>query len=191
MLRTRRDASTKVKVCAVGEEAVGKTSLIRRYVADTFEEEYTRSIGTLLSKKTIKVEDAEGHPVKVDAVIWDIMGRRSFTDLLKGAYFQRARGVFAVCDITRRQTLGALHGWLVKFRSAVGLAPAVIMVNKSDLHGKARISEKDVMKIGKTYGAPHFLTSAKTGRNVSEAFESLMREILRPGKQKVSGPRGE
>ncbi|MEE9164539.1 MAG: hypothetical protein V3U17_07105 [Thermoplasmata archaeon] len=98
-----------MKICALGEEAVGKTSLIRRYVADKFEGPYTRTIGTLLSKKTVKLEEPEGKPVKVDAAIWDIMGRRSFPDLLQGAYFHRAQGAFAVCDLTRRDTMEALQ----------------------------------------------------------------------------------
>lgn len=172
------DDWTKLKICAVGEEAVGKTSLIRRFVADTFDGEYMRTMGTLISKRTVEGEGPEGRPMTVDVVIWDIMGKRTFSDLLKGAYFREAKGVFAVCDITRRETLSALHGWFLKFRSEVGLAPAVVMANKVDLPGPARVTAEEIEKVGGTYGAPFFLTSAKTGDKVSLAFEELIRAIL-------------
>lgn len=181
MLQAPKKPERKLKICALGEEAVGKTSLIRRYVADKFEGEYTKTIGTLLSKKTVKLDEPGGKPVKVNAVIWDIMGRRSFPDLLQGAYFHRAKGVFGVCDLTRRDTLGALHGWFLKVKGAIGHVPSVIMANKSDLLERSQVRKKDLMKVSKTYGSSYFLTSAKTGTHVTQAFESLVRAIIQRG----------
>ncbi|MFQ5986249.1 MAG: Rab family GTPase [Thermoplasmata archaeon] len=182
MRRTPGLSRKKLKICALGEGMVGKTSLIRRYVADKFEGDYTRTVGTLLSKKTLKLEEPGGHSVKVDAVIWDIMGQKGFVDLLKGAYFKEANGVFAVCDVTRRDTLEALHGWLFKVKSAAGNVPSVIMANKSDLLDRSQVRKKDLMKMSETYGSPYLLTSAKTGSNVPRAFESLVRAVLQRGK---------
>ncbi|NIN69526.1 MAG: GTP-binding protein, partial [Anaerolineae bacterium] len=163
-----------MKICAVGEEAVGKTSLIRRFVADKFSEEYIKTVGTHLSKKTVRLEDLDGGPIKVDAIIWDIMGQRSFSDLIQDAHFQGAKGVFAVCDITRTDTLGKLNGWLVKLFSTVGLVPVVIMANKWDLKTARQVRKEDMMRMSETYGSPYFLTSAKTGQNVPQAFEDLI-----------------
>ncbi|MFQ5986593.1 MAG: Rab family GTPase [Thermoplasmata archaeon] len=171
----------KMKICAVGEEAVGKTSLIHRYVADTYEDDYIRTIGTLISKKTIELERAEGEPPVVDAVIWDIMGRKGFMDLLRDAYFYRANGVFAVLDTTRKATLEALHGWLEGVSNAVGTLPIVILANKEDLKKEANVTKKDVKAFAEGWDAVHFYTSAKTGKNVREAFEKLIHAAYERG----------
>ncbi len=63
----------KMRICAVGEEAVGKTSLIRRFVGDVFAEEYIRTIGTLINKKTLEVGHSDGEPAVVDAVLLGVL----------------------------------------------------------------------------------------------------------------------
>ncbi len=171
----------KMKICAVGEEAVGKTSLIHRYVADKYEDDYIRTIGTLISKKTVELEGAEGEVAVVDAVIWDIMGRKGFMDLLRDAYFYRANGVFAVMDTTRKDTLEALHGWLEGVTNAVGTLPIVILANKEDLKEEADVTKKAVKDFVKGWNATLFYTSAKTGKNVGEAFEVLIHAAFERG----------
>ncbi len=185
MLQTVRKARLKLKVCTVGEEAVGKTSLVRRFVADKFDGDYIRTIGTLISKKTLELEDPMGEPVEVDAVIWDIMGRQGFMDLLKDAYFYKANGVLAVCDMTRRETMEALHGWLKGVYNAAGPLSTIVLSNKSDLKGQLQIKEEDMVEMSEFYSAPYFMTSAKTGDNVYSAFESLIRSILQQRRQEV------
>ncbi len=171
----------KMKICAVGEEAVGKTSLIHRYVADSYEDDYIRTIGTLISKKTVEMEGADGEPAVVDAVIWDIMGRKGFMDLLRDAYFYRANGVFGVLDTTRKVTLEALHGWLEGVTNAVGSVPILILANKEDLKKEADVTKKDVKAFAEQWDATLFYTSAKTGNNVGEAFEGLIHAAYERG----------
>ncbi len=184
MAQARAKRRFKLKICTVGEEAVGKTSLIRRFVADKFEGEYIRTIGTLISKKTIEFEDPMGEPVEVNAVLWDIMGRQGFMELLKDAYFYKANGILAIADLTRSDTLEALNGWLKGVHSAAGDISATILVNKSDLVEEAQVKEKEVVELSKAYEAPWYMTSAKTGENVATAFEVLIRMIL----QEQRGP---
>jgi small GTP-binding protein len=171
----------KMKICAVGEEAVGKTSLIHRYVADKYEDDYIRTIGTLISKKTIEMEGTKGEPAVVDAVIWDIMGRRGFMDLLRDAYFYRANGVFAVLDRTRKATLEALHGWLEGVSNAVGKLPIVVLANKDDLKKEANVTKKDIKAFAQDWDATPFMTSAKTGKNVGDAFQELIHAAYERG----------
>ncbi len=182
MAQARAKRRYKMKICTIGEEAVGKTSLIRRFVADKFEGEYIRTIGTLISKKTVKLEDPMGQPLEIDAVLWDIMGRQGFMELLKDAYFYKANGVLAVADITRGDTLQSLNGWLQGVHSAAGDVSATILVNKSDLEDEVEVKKKDIVELGRAHEAPWYLTSAKTGENVALAFEGLIRMILQePG----------
>ncbi len=174
MQEAPQKARMKMKICAVGEEAVGKTSLIDRYMANVFTVTYRRTIGTMISKKTLELEGNNGEPAVIDAVIWDIMGRKGFMDLLQGAYFYRANGVFAVLDTTRKGTLEALHGWLEGVYRSVGELPIVILANKEDLKKDAETTKKEVEAFAESWGAAHFYTSARTGENVREAFEKLV-----------------
>src|SRR3989454_527501 len=79
----------KSKICLVGEKGVGKTSLIRRYVTDQFDDHYVRTLGAKVEKKTMRVEVPERR-AKVDMTmaIWDIIGHVGFRALLGDAFFR-------------------------------------------------------------------------------------------------------
>ena len=164
----------KSKVCLVGEKAVGKTSLVRRFVMNMFDEQYVTTIGTRVSKKEVHISMPDlAQSVQVDLMIWDIMGEKGFRELLKDAYFYGANGILAVADLTRRRTLDDLDDWIDSVEQVVGKVPILIVVNKVDLTSNARFQERDVAQFAKAYGAEFFLTSAKTGDQVETAFARL------------------
>lgn len=163
----------KSKVCLVGEKAVGKTSLVRRFVMNMFDEQYVTTIGTRVSKKEVHVSMPDvARSVQVDLMIWDIMGEKGFRELLKDAYFYGANGILAVADVTRRRTLDDLDDWIDSVEQIVGKVPTIIVVNKTDL-SNAQFRERDVAQFAKAYGSEFFLTSAKTGEHVEAAFARL------------------
>ena len=164
----------KSKICLVGEKAVGKTSLIRRYVLDMFDDQYVTTIGTRVSKKEARVFLPERDMlVDVDMQIWDIMGEKGFRELLKEAYFYGANGILAVADLTRRKTLDDLDDWIDGVEQVVGKVPILIAVNKSDLVSSAQYGEKDVEQVAKAFDCPYILTSAKSGERVEDAFRQM------------------
>ena len=164
----------KSKVCLVGEKAVGKTSLIARYVQDMFSDRYIVTIGTKVSKRTIAVRNPETDAdVSLELTIWDIMGEKGFRELLKDAYFYGANGILAVCDLTRFSTLEDLDDWIDPVIKIVGEVPVHVAVNKVDLAPQAQYDEDGVRAFAKAYGAPYVFTSAKTGENVEAAFRAL------------------
>jgi len=170
----------KIKVCLVGEAAVGKTSLIRRFVLDDFDDKYIQTLGTKVSKKEIAVPAWEGsEAVKVDMTIWDIMGQKGFRELLKEAYFYGAKGVIAVADVTRRTTLDDLDDWIEGVYSVTGKIPIQFMANKWDLKDQAELGEEELTQATKAYDSPFFFTSAKTGENVEKSFQDLAERIAR------------
>jgi small GTP-binding protein len=168
----------KMKVCLVGEAAVGKTSLIRRFVHDDFDDKYIQTLGTKVSKKEILLDVPPGDgAIKVDMTVWDIMGQKGFRELLKEAYFYGAKGIIAVCDVTRKNTLDDLDDWIEGVYSVTGRIPIEIFANKVDLEDKMEIGREEVEQFSKAYDSPWHFTSAKTGKNVEEAFKSLARRI--------------
>ncbi len=178
-------ARVKMKICAVGEEAVGKTSLIRRFVADVFDGEYVRTFGTLLSKKTVEVEGPRRQPTVVDVVLWDIMGQQGFMNRVKDDYFFNANGVFAVLDVTRKESQKALFRWLTRVFDADEPPSVIILANKSDLHDQREVPQEDLEILSEAYDAPFYFTSAKTGANCHLAFEDLVKLALERGGRPV------
>ncbi len=166
----------KLKICLVGEPAVGKTSLIRRFVMDKFDDKYLTTIGTKVSKKELVLDDG----TKVILMVWDIMGQPSFRQMLKESYFYGANGIIAVTDITRKQTLDAMPDWIGTIRSVVEKdLPAVFLGNKADLKDSAQFGEDEINQMAELYRGKAFLTSAKTGAHVNEAFTYLAEEIIK------------
>ncbi len=166
----------KVKICLVGEGAVGKTCLIRRFIHDQFDDRYISTLGAKVSKKEILVEGDSG-PVSVDMTIWDIMGEKGFRELLKEAYFHGAQGVLAVCDVTRQETLTDLDEWVAAVVKVTGQIPVELLANKVDLKDEIVVSQEAVESAAKVHGAPFLFTSAKTGENVEVAFANLAKMI--------------
>ena len=170
----------KVKVCLVGEAAVGKTSLIRRFVLENFDDKYIQTLGTKVSKKEMTVVGPDGAgDLKIDMTIWDIMGQKGFRELLKEAYFYGAKGILAVCDVTRKKTLEDLDDWIEGVYSVTGKIPIEFLANKVDLKDQSEVREDDMVQAAKAYDSPFRFTSAKTGINVEIAFQSLAERIAK------------
>ncbi len=166
----------KAKICLVGDVAVGKTSLIKRYVQESFDDRYVATVGTKVTKTTL-VADWKGVPATIDLMVWDIMGEKGFRSLLRDAYFEGAHGVLAVCDLTRKETFYDLNNWVQMVRKQVGDVPIVFLGNKADLGERVVVSPEELARMGAILNATYFLTSAKTGLNVNEAFQTLAEAI--------------
>lgn len=174
------DESRKLKICLVGDVGVGKTSLIRRYVLDVFDDKYIATIGTKVTKKEIQVKDPKtGAPTDLILLVWDIMGQPSFREVLREAYFYGAQGALAVCDVTGKESLGELRYWIKAMTATTGDVPIVFLGNKCDLKDEARVTHEELEVFAKKHDSPAFLTSAKTGYNVEVAFNTLVERILR------------
>lgn len=175
-----RKEKLKAKVCLVGDNSVGKTSLIRRYVFDDFEDKYLATLGAKVTKKMERVPFPElGVEYQVLMIIYDIMGAKEFRSLLREAYFFGAQGLIAVCDMTSGDTFESLEDWIVNAYNVTGQVPVELLGNKIDLRDRLVISEGEIRKLGQSYGGPHKLTSAKTGDNVEPAFGDIARLLAK------------
>ncbi len=163
----------KTKICLVGDNNVGKTSLIRRFVLDTFDDKYTSTIGTKVTKKEVTVKKDKGRDINLSMLIWDIMGQKGFRELLRESYFYGAEGAICVCDVTSRESLEELKYWIKSMESITGHIPMIFIGNKCDLTDKATVTKQDLEKVATSYGSPAMVTSAKTGEGVENAFMRL------------------
>lgn len=159
------------KVCLLGDFAVGKTSLIRRFVEGKFDEKYLSTIGVNISRKRLPRDDHF-----LNFILWDLAGGESFTNPIK-SYLRGAAGAFIVCDLTRTNTLQALTYYAQEIYLVAPQAPFVLLGNKSDLQASHAISTADLESISQQLKAPFLLTSAKNGANVEAAFSLLADRI--------------
>ncbi len=149
---------------------VGKTSLLRRFVTGTYDEEYLSTLGTVVKKKS---EHSPKTDTTVHMIIWDISGQPEFKRIHASA-FKDSAGVLAVCDITRPETAQHLQDWMMTIEEhANKKVPVLILANKSDLEEEYS-NKAEMVKVTLDYfGLPTLMTSAKTGYNVRKAFIML------------------
>ncbi|MFX1512234.1 MAG: Rab family GTPase [Promethearchaeota archaeon] len=173
------------KVCLLGDGAVGKTSLRERFLGRPFRKSYSHTIGADFAMKEGKVRD-----IDVKYQIWDLAGQAAFREI-RGVYVLGAVGALVVFDQTRISSFEALPQWIKEFwqHNGKGIMPVVILGNKADLtapRGKkvtqAKIKRFCAAQTKKTqergFKVEYLKTSAKTGLNVSEAFEKLGEAVL-------------
>ncbi len=165
----------KAKVCLVGEFAVGKTSLVNRFVHNIFRDRYFATIGARITKA--EVDEVGSETTQVVMTLWDIMGEKGFRELLKEAYFDGAHGALAVCDMTRPETLDELEGWLSALDRIAGKVPVVLVGNKTDLEEEIVTREDEIARFAEDRSCHYLVTSAKTGENVRAAFQVLAEVI--------------
>lgn len=154
------------KIVLLGNEGVGKTSLVKRYVHSIFNDEYLTTIGIKISKKVVEVGD-----VSVNLMLWDIAGNM-MSKTLYNNYLKGAHGVFLVCDAMRPETYENIikEKEIILSKDYIGTHTAVI-INKSDL-----IPDDPTVYLSNF--EYDFLTSAKNGDNVELAFQEMAANII-------------
>jgi small GTP-binding protein len=159
------------KICLLGDFAVGKTSLVRRFVYNRFEDKYLSTIGVKVSSKTVAVA-SHGQPTEVTMMIWDLAGSEEFNSV-RSSYLRGTSGAILVCDLTRAETLSRLLMYIDELARAKSTVPIIIAANKADLINDAQLSQDDVSRFAASANAPCYLTSAKVGDEVETLFRHL------------------
>lgn len=166
------------KICLLGDFGVGKTSLVRRFVYDLFDERYLSTVGVKVSRKGLVIPVPE-EPVEVTMLLWDLAGNEAF-DAYRAAYMRGSAGTILVCDLSRPQTLASLSDYVTQMRSVSPNCQFVVAGNKRDLmEGQALAQRKaQVESIAMQLNAPFFLTSAKESVQVEEMFRYMGLALL-------------
>src|SRR5437879_11616686 len=148
----------QLKICHVWERCFVKSSLILRYVLDQFDDKYVRTLGAKVEKKTMRIDIPERHAqVEISMAIWDIIGHVGFRQLLGDSFFNGAQGILAVADLTRRETLPVLTGWVEAVESVAGKVPVVLVANKADLTAEAQFGAAELAEMADTFDCTYVL----------------------------------
>ena len=161
----------KLKILIIGDSAVGKTSLLLKYVENYFPETHMATIGVEYKTKVI-----ETSKYKVNLNIWDTTGQERFKSITK-SFFNGANGIVFVYDITESSTFSGVKNW-IKDSDPYGKFESVLCGNKDDLKEKRQVKTDALKEYGLKKKIAVFETSAKTGHNVNEAFKQLVDLIL-------------
>jgi small GTP-binding protein len=154
------------KICMLGAPAVGKTSLVTRFVQSIFSEKYLTTVGVKIDKKTVDVSGTE-----VTLVLWDLAGESDFQHL-ELSYLRGASGYLLVADGTRRKTLDTAVELQTRVSAALGSVPFVFVINKADLTEEWEIAEGRLSEL-RSAGWTIRSSSAKDGTGVDEIFSEL------------------
>lgn len=159
------------KICLLGDFAVGKTSLIRRFVEGRFDDRYLSTIGVKISRKPIEMAD-----FTLNLLIWDLASGDDFSKS-SANYLRGAVAALIVCDLTRPDTLAGFQFYTSQMRQINPGAILLFAGNKADLAEERAITDEELQAICQTLGGSCLDTSAKTGYQVEEAFQRLAQQI--------------
>lgn len=158
------------KVCLLGAFAVGKTSLVSRFVQSIFSEKYHTTIGVKIDRKVVPVGEQEWQ-----LILWDLAGEDEFLQL-RTSYVRGSSGYLLVVDGTRKATLDVALSLQKRVSEILGNVPFVIVFNKADLMSEWEMPQhitEDLFDRAWDW----VMASAKTGEGVEEAFHILVRKM--------------
>jgi len=170
------------KVIVAGDGGVGKTTLLKRYIDNTFDLHTKMSIGVEIHQKVVEIDDK----IRCELILWDLGGQDHFRFLLD-RFVDGASGALLMFDLTRISTLFNLEEWTSIVRKHDETLPCILLGGKYDLLETQSYDDEKALSMQKETNCAYFLkVSSKTGENVNYAFELLVREILKHKKIDIS-----
>ncbi|CAH1171255.1 unnamed protein product [Phaedon cochleariae] len=172
--------SYNFKVVLLGEGCVGKTSLVLRYVEDSFNSKHLSTIQASFLNKKINLDGN-----RLNLSIWDTAGQERF-HALGPIYYRSSNGAILVYDITDMDSFQKVKSWVKELRKMLGTEISLAIVgNKSDLEKDRHVSLEEAERYAEKVKAMHFQTSAKLNKGVEEMFLAVAQKMLDESKEKA------
>jgi len=176
------ESLSKYKLVFLGDQSVGKTSIITRFMYDTFDITYQATIGIDFLSKTMYLEDRT-----VRLQLWDTAGQERFRSLIP-SYIRDSSVAIVVYDITNRNSFVNTIKWIDDVRNERGNNVVIMLVgNKTDLADKRQVSMEEGEAKAKEYDIMFTETSAKAGFNIKALFRKVASAL--PGIDQNSAPK--
>ena len=163
------------KIVILGEAAVGKTSLVKKFCEGSFLEGYKTTIGSDFYVKNFSIGDT-----KISLSLCDLAGEHRFKTILP-TFCKGANGAVICFDLTRRKTYIRLADWIEFLWEITGIIPAVLVGNKADLKDLRVVEADEAQEYAKQCGMEYYESSAKSGEGVVDIFEALAKKIIEEG----------
>jgi len=175
----------KFKLVFLGDQSVGKTSIITRFMYDKFDTTYQPTIGIDFLSKTMYLEDRT-----VRLQLWDTAGQERFRSLIP-SYIRDSSVAIVVYDVANRQTFQNVSKWIDDVHRERGSGDVIIVLvgNKTDLVDKRQVSISEGEDKGKEHGVMFIETSAKENFNIKALFRKIAAAL--PGMDSYSATRSE
>jgi small GTP-binding protein len=166
------------KVVLIGDGAVGKTSLVRKFMEGRFKMDYLPTIGTQIYTKDVLGEG----DANIKLVVWDISGQPAFSSV-RPDYYRGAKGIVLMFDLTRSETFEHLDGWINEAKKYTRSPQVILAGSKCDLERDRKVSLNHGEAYASKIKAPYLETSAKDGKNVEKVFAMLAEMLLEDSLQ--------
>lgn len=171
------------KTMVIGEGAVGKTTLVNRYVTGVFERDYKTTIGSQFAVKLAQISPPDKeYATGIKLQAWDVAGQARFKAVRK-MYYSGAAGIILVFDVTRRRSFTELSKWVQEADESIGgRVPMVCVGNKTDLPDRA-VPSDEAKRWAEDQGFLYMESSAKTGEGVADMFTVLAEVMWREARK--------
>ena len=179
--------SLKFKLIVIGDQSTGKSSLINRYLKDTFEENCQSTIGIDFQTKTVNIHDQE-----VRIIIYDTAGQEKFRSIIP-MYIREAQVILFIYDISNKLSFDSIPNWFSEVLNIKNEEAIFILIgNKSDLDYRREVKYEEGEKLANEKNIYFEEVSAKTGKNINELFTSkIYEEIYKKFKHKFNEKKNE
>lgn len=167
------------KILVGGNGGVGKTSLLRRYVDDVFDDSTIETIGVDFFIKEVTIEEIDAH---CTLQLWDLGGQVRFRYMLEN-FVMGSRGALLLFDMTKMPVINEILEWVNIVRIHDFNLPILLVGTKLDLDSVIAVDRESAMHIKNTFNMIDYIqTSSKTGHNVSDVFTRIIQYIIMKSK---------
>jgi len=168
----------KIKVTVIGDGSVGKTSLIQKFTQGTFQTDYIKTIGAQLTKYKTEING-----YRIELIFWDIAGQDDF-HFLRPSFYRASKAAIIVYSLEEndlgQRSFEHITKWYEDVKQFCGEIPVVLFANKVDLINVQSLDKKKIQNLVKEHNfLGYYITSAKTGQGLDDAFDALSKEIKR------------